>query len=310
MDLDWTPMPLTQWRALLAAAPGASLPQSWAYARAMRSSRQVMTRPAVIRRAGHALGLVQVQISKLGPLEIVQLHQGPVWLDGAGGESDWADFLKVFTQTFPARFGRLRRIMPDREEGPATRDLMGRFGLKALGEPYETIRLPLAADRETLRKGLKQKWRNALAKAERSGVTVEVDRAGHLRPWFLDGYRRDRSARGYRSAAPGFLDHLICEAAALGDGLILRARMDGQALAGVLVLCHGASATYQAGWTSAQGRTVNAHHRLLWAAIEALKTQGTSLFDLGGIHPKMAEGVTRFKQGLGGRHRVLAGLYA
>jgi lipid II:glycine glycyltransferase (peptidoglycan interpeptide bridge formation enzyme) len=60
---------------------------------------------------------------------------------------------------------------------------------------------------------------------------------------------------------------------------------------------------------SAESRTVNAHHRLLWQAVTALKADGALNFDLGGVNPRRAEGVTTFKAGLGARTVALTGLF-
>jgi lipid II:glycine glycyltransferase (peptidoglycan interpeptide bridge formation enzyme) len=77
----------------------------------------------------------------------------------------------------------------------------------------------------------------------------------------------------------------------------------------VLIFRHGRGATYQAGWTTEHGRQTRAHHLLLWRAIETLKADGVAALDLGGINPRMAEGVTQFKEGLGGEPVTLIGLY-
>ena len=75
------------------------------------------------------------------------------------------------------------------------------------------------------------------------------------------------------------------------------------------MLGHGQCATYQIGWTSADGRTANAHHVLLWDAISLLRDRGYRFLDLGGINPEAASGVTRFKTGLGGTPYALVPIH-
>ena len=59
--------------------------------------------------------------------------------------------------------------------------------------------------------------------------------------------------------------------APLDDMLLLRARKDGRDIAAVLIFIHGKAATYQIGWTSPDlGRKCNAHHFLLWQAMDML----------------------------------------
>ena len=91
--------------------------------------------------------------------------------------------------------------------------------------------------------------------------------------------------------------------AGLGDMMILSARLDGRMAAGVLIFRHGRGATYQAGWTSGEGRAVNAHHRLLWQAVTALKEDGALNFDLGGVNPRRAEGRDDLQGRFGRAHR-------
>ncbi len=310
MDFDWSPMALTERQALLAQAPRVPLLQSWPYARAMRIQNQIMSRTARIRQGNDLLGLFQIQDVALGPFHIVQLHGGPVWFDPDTPLSDWQAFVECFDAAFPRRIGRMRRLMPDLPDTQETRDLMSACGFRPKSDPYETVWVSLKPDLPALRMGLNQKWRNGLNKAERSGLTIDFDPEAEQMAWFLKGYRRDKGAKAYRGASPAFLRSLTHEAALLGDCWILRALYDRRPIAGILILLHGASATYQAGWNTGEGRKRNAHHLLLWNAMARLRNRGIVNFDLGGIHPKMAEGVTRFKQGLGGEHCVLAGLYA
>jgi lipid II:glycine glycyltransferase (peptidoglycan interpeptide bridge formation enzyme) len=156
---------------------------------------------------------------------------------------------------------------------------------------------------------LKGKWRNSLSQAERSGLTLLRDPVGATAHSFLTGYGTDKSAKDYRGPKPRRLGSMIAAAASSGDLLILNAKRERKTVAAMLILRHGCTATYQAGWTSNEGRTSRAHHLLLWTAIEALKAQGVERLDLGGVHPKMAEGVTRFKKGLGGTVITLPGLF-
>jgi hypothetical protein len=80
-------------------------------------------------------------------------------------------------------------------------------------------------------------------------------------------------------------------------------------IAGILVLCHGAGATYAMGWSNEAGRLVKAHYRLLWRAAAELQKRGIADFDLGGVDTERGAGVARFKLGLGGEVFTLAGSY-
>jgi lipid II:glycine glycyltransferase (peptidoglycan interpeptide bridge formation enzyme) len=63
------------------------------------------------------------------------------------------------------------------------------------------------------------------------------------------------------------------------------------------------------GWTSDQGRELNAHHLILWRAIEELRERGVRTLDLGGVNTVRSAGVARFKMRTGGKVLTLAGTY-
>jgi hypothetical protein len=298
------------WRELLVQAPRANLLQSWPYAVASRVHDQMMSRRGIILDAGTRLGLMQIQEVKLGPVHVVKLHRGPLWLSHEVSLEDWRKFFELFDREFPRRLGRWRQVLPELDESDENLALLKNAGLRRKGpEPYRTILLDLAPSLDDIRRAFKGKWRNALSQAERSAVTARCDKPGRGADHFLKTYASDKSARGYRGPTPARLRTLIASAAPTDDVLIVNAMKSDEIIASVLLFSHGRCATYQAGWTSEEGRACRAHHLLLWTAISALKNKGITALDLGGIHPKTAEGVTRFKQGLGGAPMTLVGLY-
>ena len=92
--------------------------------------------------------------------------------------------------------------------------------------------------------------------------------------------------------------------------VILSARDGSRVLASILLLIHGRSATYQAGWTSDDGRRTACHNLLLWKGIQLLKSRGILDLDLGGINAAHAAGVTKFKLGMGGTTTKLCGQFS
>lgn len=310
MHFDWSPIPPPEWRDLLACAPRANLLQSWPYAVAARLHDQMMSRRALIVEGGVTVGLMQIQEVKLGPVHVLKLHRGPLWFDAEADMARWQRFFAAFNREFPRRFGRWRQVLPELDDDEEARSLLEKAGLRRKGpEPYRTIMLNLQPSLDAIRKRLKSNWRNKLNQSEKSGLTISCDPLGLTAKTFLAGYAADKSARGYRGPAPERLATLIAAAVPAQDALILNAAANDKTVAAVLMFRHGHGATYQAGWTTEEGRKRRAHHLLLWNAIARLKEMGIAALDLGGIHPRMAEGVTTFKEGLGGAPVTLVGLY-
>ena len=88
---------------------------------------------------------------------------------------------------------------------------------------------------------------------------------------------------------------------------VFQALLDGQGVAGILIVRQGISFTYQIGWNSLEGRRVYANNLLLWNAVLEMKKRGCVWFDMGGIDEENTSGITKFKRGLGGEEYTLVG---
>jgi lipid II:glycine glycyltransferase (peptidoglycan interpeptide bridge formation enzyme) len=152
------------------------------------------------------------------------------------------------------------------------------------------------------------KWRNALAQAERRPLEIRAGSAEEIR-WLLDRNEAHRREVGYRGPSRAFLGRLARHATENGELLALLAREGGTPLAGILIVRHGASATYEVGYVSPRGRELRAKHLLLWRALGLLRDQGVRWLDLGGVATDRAPGIARFKLGLGGDVATLAGTF-
>ena len=253
----------------------------------------------VISIGDEEVGLVQVQEANFLGLHTIVLDRGPVWYADAVPALWWRQFFEAFVAAFPRRFGRFRRVMPELTENAIHRKLLEDVGLRLAKTEmigHRSIWVDLSADEGARRAALHQKWRNALSQAQRSDLTVETDTRGEFSSWIVAQYAEDKARRDYPGPSPKLVSLLAEGFFSEGAALILRALKNGEPVAGVLILVHGRSATYQVGWTSEAGRAANATHLLLWSAMGELAAKGIRDFDLGGINPEQAEGVTRFKR--------------
>lgn len=310
-QIQWNDLDLAAWEKLFAEIPQSNLLQSWPYAQMMRQRQQMKTRFGRFTKDGETLALFQVHEVKLGPLyHVVTLDRGPLWLDLPVSKDDWAAFALSYAEAFPKRLGRRRRFMPELETSPWAENLLKKAGFvpKALG--YQSIWLDLGRSQAELRANMKGKWRNKLNQSERRHLSVRPRNDPASFSWLMQRYAEDRRLRRYRGPSVALLRSLYSFCAPRGEVFALFAAKGDETVAGILVFRHGTSATYQVGWTSEAGRALSAHQFLLWHGITQLKSEGCSWFDLGGIHPEDAEGVTRFKRGLGGVPFQLVGIYS
>lgn len=312
-EIDWTPLTLSAWTERFNQVRRSTLLQHFPYAQADRVINQIGARHGIIRIDGAEAGLVQLGevglVRKL--IHVVQLDRGPLWLPGHGGMDEQSAFFAAFAQEFPRRFGRKTRLLPEVEDTGPNRAMLAGAGLARNDryQGYETIWVDLEPDADRLRARLDGNWRRFLGKAEKTDLVVEEDWAGETQDEFLNAYEADRAAKGYSGPSRRMLEALMRFMVPRGEALILAGRLGSEVVAGLLILRHGTSATYQVGFNLEPGRKVWAHHRLFWQAMVTLKARGVLDFDLGGVNDESAQGIKRFKEGLGGQFIKLAGFY-
>jgi hypothetical protein len=174
---------------------------------------------------------------------------------------------------------------------------------------YGTSWLDLTRGAEVLRRGLAPDWRGCLRQGEANGLVVR--RLGNRQAlgWLLDHNEAHRREVGYRGPSRRFLGRLAEAALEAHELFLLLAFERAEPVAGVMILRHGASATYEVGYVSPRGRALRAGHLLLWQAIEALMRKRVRWLDLGGIATDRSPGIARFKLGLGGTVATLPGTF-
>ena len=127
--------------------------------------------------------------------------------------------------------------------------------------------------------------------------------------WLLDHNEIYRRQVGYRGPSRAFLGQLAAQAMVSGELLTLVAYAADEPVAGMLIIQHGAAATYEAGYVSPRGRSLCASHLLLWHAMQALPRMQVRWLDMGGLATDRAPGIARFKLGTGGQICMLPGTF-
>lgn len=304
-DILWDSLTDQAWDDAFAGIKRANLLQCRDYAEALSSVYGHKARRGLVQIGGQDAGLVQIMEHRAmgGLFQAVMLDRGPLWFAGFGGAEHVGAFFERFNDTYPRRFGRKRRVIPESLYEP------GAGYRKTAMQNYETIWLDLQKPEAELRASLDKKWRNALAKGEKTDPVLEWGRTTEHMDWLLAHHMAHRKKHGYGGASPELIRAMGRIFSAKDHMLPGRILYMGKPVAGILVFMHGRSATYQIGWNGEIGRQQNAHHVLLWSAALELKARGFNSFDLGGVNEKDAKHVKKFKQGLGGDPVTLSGCY-
>lgn len=202
-----------------------------------------------------------------------------------------------------------RAALPDDLRGVAlinapcrTQDHLHRAaGHVALMTPQTLAVLDLRPKDATRRAAQHGKWRNRLRRAEASPLHLVETRFDPLHHgWLLRHEARQRRARGYRALPPAFVT-----AYPAPHTLLIQAHHAGSPVAAMLFLLHGTGATYHIGWTSPEGRALNAHPLILWHASQTLRARGVRALELGPLDTDAAPALARFKLGSGAKPRRL-----
>ncbi|MCI5060684.1 MAG: GNAT family N-acetyltransferase [Alphaproteobacteria bacterium] len=314
LEIIWNTLSLDEWEKRFSQIKRSTLLQSYPYARAMCAANHQKARWGLIVIDGKEAGLVQIlEAGFLGNLfHGVILDRGPLWFDGFGSAAHIQGFFQAFNKEFPPRFGRKRRIIPEIADGPAARTLLLNCGLKHNPDipAYQTLWWDITVPEETARAQLKQKWRNSLNKALKSNLSVQWDGEDAFYPWLREKYALDKQKRGFPGPSPKFLDNLVTFSTPENPIIIGRALINNKAIAAILMIRHGRSATYQIGWTSEEGRKNCAHHLLVWEARHILTSYGVETLDLGGVNDETAQGIKKFKHGTNAEPFILVGQYS
>ncbi len=313
IEILWNTQSIDEWERNFNRAPYSNILQSYSYAKAYAPLHRQKPCWGLIRIGGADAGIVQMFEAGIvfNALHAVMIDRGPLWFEGFGTALHVKLFFDEINRQFPPRFGRKRRFLPETEDGPTAQKLIAQTGLRRLDDRagYETIWVDLQQSEEELRAGLKQKWRNRLNAAERSGLQIEWDNGPATIAMIAAVYAADQKSRGYGGISPKLFAAYAPLLAAKGELHLARAVKNGETAAFAVSVEHGRSATYLIGWTSDSGKEVSAPTLLLWETMLRLKNNGVKEFDLGGVNDDGAAGIKTFKEGLGGRTVRYVGHY-
>lgn len=278
-------IPLPRFDLSDTVSPCVPLPQSPEFARALAALG------APLRRHAAAGVTWQARERRLGPLgRVAVISRGPV-----GAAADRAAWLRDVARHQPGAV-----LLEAENFAP---DALRAAGFWPLVTPASLALLPLG-DAARMRAAMHQKWRNRLVRAE--GTELRVSRTplrdGH---WLLAADAAQARARGYRPMPAAV--SLAFARENPGAAIVFEARRGAEPLAAVLVLRHGAMATWQIGHATEAGRAVNAMNLVLWQATVALAAAGHAVLDLGLVNGDDAPGIARFKLGTGARLHRLSG---
>ena len=181
-------------------------------------------------------------------------------------------------------------------------------------QPRNTLVLDLRRSEEDLLSGMRQKTRYNVRLAERKGVKVRFSKDRQDLETFINLAHEVSKRTSFRYHPDDYYRTMYEVLAPAGLLEVAVAEYGEEALAASLLINFGEVSTYVHGASSMKRKEVMAPHLMQWKSILRAKERGSKRYDFYGVAPKDAgnhlwSGVTRFKEGFGGRRVDYGGAY-
>lgn len=184
--------------------------------------------------------------------------------------------------------------------------------------PASTIVLDLSKSEEHLLAAMHQKTRYNIKLAAKHEVTVREGKGEQDLEAFIRLTQETASRDRFQSHSASYLRATYQFLSERNMARLRLAEYQGTILAANLEIVYGDTATYLHGASSSQDRQVMAPFLLQWEAIRAAKAEGRNYYDFWGANPESKasfyyksgwEGITRFKEGFGGKRSDFIGTW-
>lgn len=185
---------------------------------------------------------------------------------------------------------------------------LSKAGFHRIFAPRVMAELELDPSTDVMAARLGQKWRNRLRHGQAQGLEIRRrPMPPNKRFWLFKAEAAQSLRKWYQPLPP----EMIAAMAACKPGAVqvFTAYHLGRRVAAMLFLRHGREATYQIGWSTAEGRRLSAGPALMWRAMVELQALGAERIDLGAADKRLAPGLAHFKRGTGAELRTLGGTW-
>jgi hypothetical protein len=308
------------WDILLKQFADTNYRQLAAYSAAAAARIKSRSENVVIREDGKLLGICNVRIRKLPllPFGIAYVNGAPLIqnsLASIDSATALSHCLNALRQEFVNVRGHVLRVIgvarANLSADSAKRSFLeaGFVPCAAKGR-YRTILVDVMRELPEIRRGLDQKWRNVLNKAERQGLVVVRGTEPEFFREFGELYSRLVARKNLDvDLGPEFFLGLQDELSESDRFVVHLAKQGNNVVAGHIGAYHGDTAVYLLGAANESGLKTNASYLLQWRVIEYSKERGCNWYDLGGIDPEANPDVYRFKARIGGLDVLAPGPY-
>ena len=250
--------------------------------------------------------IVRVPIINAG---IAYVRWGPLWkLRGIEADTKlFCQAIRALRNEYVCKRGLVLRFYPVifKDEYEKFFPLLQQEGFSWLekGKHERTLIINLTPSLDDLRKGLHQKWRYNLKRAENNNLEIIEGHDDELFKKFMDIYKVLLERKKF--IEPNDINEFRLIQKDLPEIYkmkIMLCYFEGKVCAGAIFSAIGNKGIYLFGATNNTGMKTNGAYLIHWKFIEWLKENHFTYYDLHGINPETNPGTYRFKEQLSGKN--------
>lgn len=293
-----------EWDGLIAASTAPHLPQSFAYGEG-KAAKGWTVRRAAFLAAGRPVAIATVlELRRFGIRLLNRINRGPLFLEARLNGDEIVGVYKAIRRHWGRVWTAPLLIAPALPAEDNSAVLLRRAGyLLRHRLSWQSGRIDLTADRDSLWSSLASTFRNRVRNADKAGAQLRIASDDDTFEWMLARHSANMAEKGFSAVDATMLRAL--RAAAPEDVLVFQLVHGGEPVAGMSVVRFGTHAEYHVGWFGPEGRRLNAGNFLMWNVMLEMKRRGATTFDVGGLKP--GDGYTRFKRTMNPAEYELAG---
>ena len=297
-----------EWNAILEQFDDASIYQSWSYEAVISGERNLSH--LLLKRKGELLAAAQARIRRIPFTNFgaAYIRWGPMW-KLRGKEADPEVFEQVLfalRREYASRRRLVMWILPLLfDDSSAIFDpILTRAGFTPVSvQVQRTLLVPLENSLQQLRKGVEQKWRNRLNRAEKNSLRIVEGCDDNLFEQFIEVYNEMHERKQFVETSDVHQFRLIQrDLPERFQMKILIAFSGDKPAAGLICSKIGEMGMYLFAATSNAGLNSQGSYLLQWRALGWLKENDARWYNLQGINPELNPGTFRFKSGLCGKN--------
>lgn len=299
----------TIWNCILERFDDANIYQTWSYEE-VKSGINNMSH-LLLKKNGDVVAAAQARIAKIPftSTGVAYIRWGPLWrLRGKAEDREVFKLaIRALRNEYVCQRRLLLRILPlifnDQFEIFNSILMQEAFNRVSIEEAQRTLLVNLSHPIEELKKGLNQKWRNSLNRAEKNNLIIVEGFDNDLFGLFIEIYRQMHGRKKFMETSDVNQFRMIQRD--LPDSFkmkIMIAISNGQPAAGVIYSSIGDMGIYLYGGTSNVGLSTNGSYLLQWNILSSLKNKGVIWYNLHGINPVKNPGTYKFKLGFCGKN--------